>query len=171
MASKEAEEFGISEGERRRHIRISDGKANMAPLGTAKWIRLIEEFLPNGDAVACVCSWTPPDPFADVTTEDRRKASELAGSGEFREDSRSPEWFGYALAPLLNLDVRQGEKNDRKAIAKLKNIIKKWIKNGVLEIDERQDEKTRKNRKFIVRGTRQASEGTDDNNNVGDEGA
>jgi AAA domain len=151
MTAKEAEQVGITEDERRRHIRISDGKANMAPLGKAKWIRLEQELLPNGDVVACASAWTPPNPFEDVSIAHVDKARELARSGEYRLDPRSPKWFGYALAPLLGLRVVYGENNDKKDMAKLKHIIRTWIKNDVLDIDERVDD-SRKKRKFIVPG-------------------
>lgn len=151
MTAKEAEQIGITEDERRRHIRISDGKANMAPLGKAKWIRLEQEPLSNGDVVAVATSWTPPDPFKDVTVAHINEARELARSGEYRFDHRSPKWFGFVLAPLLGLRVAYREKNDRKDIAKLRRIIDTWIKNGVLDIDERVDD-SRKKRKFIIPG-------------------
>jgi hypothetical protein len=54
MTPEEAAKLGLSEDERRLHVRISNGKANMGPLGKAKWLKLVVENLPNGDLVGTV---------------------------------------------------------------------------------------------------------------------
>jgi len=41
MTPEEAAKLGLSEDERRLHIRITNGKANAGPLGKAKWMRLV----------------------------------------------------------------------------------------------------------------------------------
>jgi hypothetical protein len=96
MTPEEAAKLGLSEDERRLHIRITNGKANAGPLGKAKWMRLVVENLANGDAVAVASPWSPPDPFKNVTTADMELARKLAATGEYRADMRSPKWLGYA---------------------------------------------------------------------------
>src|SRR5262249_2666859 len=98
MTTDEAQKLGIAEDARRRHIRIANGKANMGALGKAEWIKIEVENLPNGDEVAVSSRWNPPDPFEGVSTADMETGRQLARTGEFRADSRSPKWFGYALA-------------------------------------------------------------------------
>jgi hypothetical protein len=151
MTPAEAEKLDMSDEERKLHIRIANGKANMAPLGKAKWMKIEAENLPNGDQVACASSWTPPNPFEGLTTADLELAQRLAQTGAYRDDSRSPEWFGYALAEHLGLDVSPKGPNDPKDLAKLKSIIKTWKQNNVLAIERREDEQ-RKPRAFIVPG-------------------
>jgi hypothetical protein len=78
--------------------------------------------------------------------------AKLAATGEYRADSRSPEWFGYALADRLHIPVSYGADNNPKDLAHLNTIIKTWCKNKVLKIETRTDAKSRE-RKFIVAGS------------------
>lgn len=61
MTPDEAAKLGITEDDRRRHVRIANGKANMGPLGKAEWIKIEVENLPNGDEVACSSRWIAPN--------------------------------------------------------------------------------------------------------------
>jgi hypothetical protein len=159
MTTAEAAQLGIPEEERRRHVRIDNGKASQGPLGTATWVKIKVENLPNGDEVAVASPWDPPNPFDGVTTTDVEVAVKLARSNEYRADSRSPKWFGYALAERLNIAVAYGADNDPKDLARLNTIIKTWLKNKVLAIDERKDEQSKK-RKFIVPGSKRPAVST-----------
>jgi hypothetical protein len=151
MSQIEAEKLGIADTDRRRHIRITNGKANMGPIGTGKWMRIEVENLANGDQVAVASSWTAPDPFQTISVTDMHTAVQLAASGEYRADSRSPKWFGYALAKHLSIPVSVHGENDPKQLAKLKAILKKWLEIKVLDVDERNDVDGKK-RKFVVPG-------------------
>jgi hypothetical protein len=151
MTPDEAIKLGIAEDDRRRHIRITNGKANMGPLGNAEWIKIEVENLPNGDEVACSSRWIAPNPFDGVSTADMELARQLAQTGAYRADARSPEWFGYALADVLKIPVSYGANNNPKDLARLNTIIKTWIKNKVLKIETRADA-SRHERKFIVPG-------------------
>jgi AAA domain len=105
MTPEEAAKLGMSEDDRKLHIRIANGKANMGPLGKAKWMKLVVEDLVNGDHVAVASPWSPPDPFKGVTTTDMELARTLAATGEYRADMRSPKWIGYALATHFGLSL------------------------------------------------------------------
>ncbi|MCC6780927.1 MAG: AAA family ATPase [Hyphomicrobiales bacterium] len=166
MVPDEAAKLGIREADRRLHIRIANGKANLGPLGKADWIKIEVENLPNGDEVACATSWTPPNPFDGITTLDREGAANLAQGGAYRANAQSPEWYGWALAKMLNIPVSHGdENNDPKQIARLKSIIKTWIKNKVLKVEPRKDE-NRKPRKYIVPGSGDAGNTPNDQETV-----
>ncbi len=151
MSTAEAKKLGVPENERRRHVRIANGKANNGPIGTARWIRLEVEKLANGDEVAVASPWAPSNPTGEGATDTAELARELATTGEYREDSRSPEWFGYAIAPHLKIDVSCGSDNDPNAIAKVKSIIQTWRKNNVLATEKRKDSKG-KLRQFFIAG-------------------
>jgi hypothetical protein len=84
MAPEEAKKIGITEDDRRLHIRTSNGKANMGPLGKASWFKLAVENLPNGDEIACASPWKPPDPFNGVSTADMHKCRRPAHTGSTR---------------------------------------------------------------------------------------
>jgi hypothetical protein len=62
MTTAEAAQLGIHDDDRRRHVRIENGKANMGPIGKAHWVRIETEILPNGDEVACSTLWKAPNP-------------------------------------------------------------------------------------------------------------
>jgi hypothetical protein len=61
-----------------------------------------------------VSPWQPTNPFQDITVADMELAQKLARTGAYRDDPRSPEWFGYALAGRLNLAVSYKGANDPK---------------------------------------------------------
>ncbi len=147
MTPAEATEFGIPEEERRRYIRISNGKANMGPVGKATWMKIEVENLPNGDEVACVTSWKAPKPFDGITKADAEVAQRLAQGGAHRADPQAKEWFGFVLGKYLDLDPT----NNPADKAKLKAIIKKWLKTRVLQTEWRKGE-TRKEKEFIIPG-------------------
>jgi AAA domain len=152
MTPDEAAKLGLSEDERRLHIKIANGKANMGPLGKAKWMKLVVENLANGDHVAVASPWSPPDPFHGVTTTDVELAIKLAATGEYRADMRSPKWIGYALAKHFDMAVSSSGDKDPKDLSRLKTIIKTWLNNKVLQIDPRKDGDG-KDREFIVPGS------------------
>jgi len=152
MTTDEAERLGIAEDERRLHIRITNGKANMGPIGKAHWIKICVEDLPNGDRVACASSWKPENPFQNVTTTHMHKCRALAQTGAYRADSRAANWIGYAVAEIIGINIAYRANNDPKDLAKVKEIIKTWLKNRVFAIDKRED-KDRKEREFIIPGS------------------
>jgi hypothetical protein len=151
MTPEEAKQLGIAEDDRRRHVRITNGKANMGPLGKVSWFKLEVEILANCDEIACSSPWSPPDPFAGVSTSDMHKCRTLAQTGAYRADSRSPDWVGYMVAKVLGINLNHGAENDPKDIARIKQIIKTWVKNRVLKTETREDEQRRK-REFVVPG-------------------
>ena len=152
MSEDEARKLGLGDEERRLHVRIANGKANMGPLGRAKWMRLQVQKLPNGDLVAVASPWSPPNPFDGITASDMELARRLAATGEYRQDSRSPKWIGYALAEHLQMSLSHHGDNEPKDMARLNSIIKTWMKNKVLDIEERKDADG-KTRKFVVLGS------------------
>jgi hypothetical protein len=112
----------------------------MGPLGKAKWMKLVVENLANGDAVAAASSWSPPDPFKNVTTADMELARTLAATGEYR------------AAKHFDLPIVHKGNNQPKDLERLKTIIKTWLSNKVLKIEERKD-KEDKVREFMVPGS------------------
>jgi len=151
MTPDEAKELGIAEKERRLHIRVTNGKANAGPIGTASWFRLHLEDLPNGDQVACSTPWKPPDPFRGVSTEVLHKCRRLVQGGAYRYDSQAKNWVGYLIADLLKINVIYGAENAEADLIRVKHILKTWITNKVLATDKRADE-NRRERVFIIPG-------------------
>jgi hypothetical protein len=151
MTPQEAERLGIAEDMRRLHVRISNGKANMGPIGKAEWVKIELENLPNGDEIACATRWKPPDPFVGVTAADMHECRRLAQGGAYRADSQSPEWFGYAVAKRLNIPLVYGANNAPKDVARVKQILQKWFRNKVVATQRREDLHRHK-RLFVIPG-------------------
>jgi hypothetical protein len=151
MTSEEATKLGIAEDTRRLHIRVLNGKANMGPLGKANWFKLEIENLANGDQIACCGSWEPKNPFEGITAADMHKCRTIAATAAYRDDFRAQEWFGYAVAEVLNIPIAFGADNDPADIARIKQVIATWKKNKVIET-ERKEDKHRNWRTFIVPG-------------------
>jgi hypothetical protein len=153
MTTAEAAQIGIAEDDRRRHVRIENGKNNPGPIGKAHWVRIEVVNLANGDAVAVSSSWTPPNPFDGVSINDLKLVQNRVQTGEFRADSRSPDWLGWWMAenlPMLNIKTRHRDQPRNKAeVSRLNSILKTWVKNNALEIETRRDDKSRK-RDFFV---------------------
>jgi RecA-family ATPase len=147
MTRAQATQIRVPEQERRRYIRISNGKANMGPVGKVTWMKIEVENLPNGDKVACVTSWKPPKPVDSITKADAEVAKKLAQGGAHRADPQAKKWFGYFLGERLGLDPC----NNPADKAKLKTIIENWLETKILRTELRKDE-TRKEKKFIVPG-------------------
>jgi hypothetical protein len=154
MTTAEAVQLGIHEDDRRRHVRIENGKNNPGPIGKAHWVRIETENLPNGDEVACATLWKPPNPFDGVTVNDLKVVQKLVQGGAFRTDSQSPHWLGWWMAenlPNLNIKTRHSDRpRDKAEVARLKSILKTWLKNEALATEKRQDERRREREFFIV---------------------
>jgi hypothetical protein len=117
MTAKEAKSFLINEDERRRYVRIANGKANLAPAAGADWFRLVgvplgngSKEYPNGDNVQTVERWTPPTvavrgALSDAEKNDVQDAIRQGTSTERRLSPRSPEWVGYLIGEVLGLTI------------------------------------------------------------------
>jgi hypothetical protein len=155
MTPAESAQLGTHEDDRRRHVRIENGKSNPGPIGKAHWVRIETENLPNGDEVACSTLWKPPNPFDGVTASDLKVVQRLVQGGAFRTDSQSPQWLGWWMAenlPHLDIKTRYSDKpRDKAEVARLNSILKTWLKNGALQIETRTDDK-RRPKDFITSG-------------------
>jgi RecA-family ATPase len=78
MTRKEAEDANIPEDEREFHIRVHRGKANYVPPATqAKWYKLTNVRLPNGDDVGGLVSWAYPTQAGPEQAATRDKADHV----------------------------------------------------------------------------------------------
>lgn len=146
MIKEEGDKLGIAENELRFYFRVDNDKANLAPPGATAWYRMNNVDLDNGDAVGVACPWQPRDLFEGVTTSHLMRVQKAVGAGEWRENAQAKAWVGYAVAEAMIMDA--DDEKDRKRIVAM---LKEWIKNGVLEVVEGEDEKRMK-RKFVVVG-------------------
>jgi RecA-family ATPase len=152
MSTKESNDAGVEN--RRVFFRVNDGKSNMSPASDkATWFRMQSVNLENngryleGDSIGVVTEWKWPDPLEDVTAKDLQAVLQVVGAGRWRESQQAKDWVGRAVADALGLDVE-----DERSKAKIKGLLKIWIKNGALAVVDGKDEK-RMDRKFIEVGS------------------
>jgi hypothetical protein len=151
MTTKEAKSFLISEDERRRYVRIANGKANLAPAAGADWFRLVgvplgndSKEYPNGDNVQTVERWTPPTvaksgALTDAEKNDVQDAIRQGASTERRLSPKSLEWVGYLIGEVLGLTLSAHgtsatDRNDAEhfGFKRVNDIIASGLGNGWL---------------------------------------
>jgi hypothetical protein len=152
MSENEAKAFGVDAGDRATYVRLDKAKVNLAPPArTAEWFKLVgvrldngNDEYPNGDEVQTVKPWNPPKLWAGL-------AAETLNAALTEIDAGMPNGQRYTDAG--------GGKGDRaawKVVQKhcpnrsegqCREIIKTWIKNGVLYAVEYDDPIKRNPRK------------------------
>lgn len=136
MTTAEAEMFAIPEEERRLYFRVDSAKVNIAPPSLkATWFKLVgvkldnaSELYPNGDEVQTVAPWTPPATFEglDVATCNRilgEIEKGLADGERYSDDNAAKMRAAWRAVKIHAPD---------KTEAQCRDVIKQWVKNGVL---------------------------------------
>jgi AAA domain len=150
MTTQEAEQFGVTEADRRALIRLDSGKVNIAPPARdATWFRLLgvpldngKGIYPAGDNVQTVERWIPPDTWADTAIPVLNRVlddiDQGLGNGS-RYSSASNAGDRAAWQVVINHLPQKTEKQARE-------IVKTWIRNGTLFSEDYVDPVQRKSR-------------------------
>lgn len=153
MSVVQANGFGIKGDLRRRYFQVYDDKGNRAPPADhSDWYHLHSISLCNGadggdgDNLPVVVPWFPPDAFAGLTDDHLRQVQAVIAAGEWRENAQSTEWAGKAVAEVLGLDLDEPTEK-----ARVKLLLKDWIKTGALKVEMRPDSKSNP-RQFVAVG-------------------
>lgn len=140
MSADEAGRMGISEEERRRLIRLDDGKANLALRGAAtRWYRLASVNLengtpayPNGDNVQAIERWEAPSTWDGLPSELLNRILDDIDAG-------MPDGERYSSAPRATdraawrvVKRHAPDKSDGQS----REVIKAWLKTGLLLVEE-----------------------------------
>lgn len=134
------------------HFRIeAAGKNNLSrPAPNAIWFQRIGVDLPNGDQVAAPKLWAWPDAFDGVSADDARRVqvavAEMEGAPP-RESSQAKAWVGHLIGRILGFDT-----DDKAERERVKQIVKAWVKSGVLLIEEARDSRTGRDVKVVLAG-------------------
>lgn len=155
MTSEDAEMIGIEQSERHLYVRYDDAKANQSlKTSKARWFRKESIELLNGgdgeypDEVGALVPWTPPDAFDGLSLHtigiilDRIHEGMPNGS-RYTESTRggsiaSGRWAGCLLMETTGMSE-----------AAAKTIIRTWLKNSVLVVDEYDCPQQRRPRKGL----------------------
>ncbi len=165
MAPQEANRLGIAEEDRRRFVRVDNGKANLAPADVARWLEMVPVALgnataeyPNGDHVASVRRWTPPAVPA-VTPSDLARVQAAIGAlpSKPRASDQSPNWVGHVVARVLGLNigapVRTRRPDQAAAHARVRALLREWLAFDALAICNEQDGRAGRGVPCVVVGT------------------
>ena len=87
--------------------------------------------------------------FAHLHLADLDKVQDKIAVGEWAENVQAGDWAGYAVADVLGLDA--GNKADK---ARIKSLLRTWIKSGALRVERKRDSDQGRERPMIVVGTR-----------------
>lgn len=148
MSPEEAKAFGTPEDQRKFYIRMDSAKVNIAPpMGRAKWFKLVgvrldngNEKYPNGDEVQAAEPWSPPETWSGLTDH-------LLNSILTEIEAGLTDGTRYTDAPAAR-DRAAWRVVLRHAFAKTENqareIIRTWVKNGVLDSRDYHNPVTRK---------------------------
>jgi hypothetical protein len=136
MGDQEAKMFGISEIDRHDYVRLDPAKVNITRKSQkATWFKLVGVKLgnatgqyPAGDEVQTVQTWTPPDTWADLPTAALNAAlAEIdAGMSNGQRYSDAPNAKDRAAWAVVQRHCPS------KTEAQCREIIRTWVRNGVL---------------------------------------
>lgn len=159
MTLAEAEQLGVKPGERWRHVRLDDAKANLAPRAEkALWFRLDTVSLenktvdyPQGDNVAAITPWHPAGVWTRLSPGDCNSALDRIAAGPpkvgnegggmyaaLRRGHGAHRWAGHVLTAQFGL-------TDAQAL----EVITTWLRTGLLVEVEYRDAEQRKMRSGV----------------------
>src|SRR5262252_2762434 len=153
MSDDEAKTFGLTPADRRAYIRLDSAKVNLVP-GTAPaaWFKLVgvrlengNNLYPNGDEIQTVAPWDPPDTWANLPTAALNAAlTEIdAGLPNGQRYSDVPAARDRAAWPVVHRHCP--DRTETQA----REIIRTWVRNGVLYREDYDDPIDRKERKGL----------------------
>jgi hypothetical protein len=167
MTTGEAKDFGVSAGDRKRYIRVDNGKQNMSRAADASWLKLVSVKMgnataayPAGDDVAAVEGWTPPAIVSATMSELALVQAALGGTPPPQLSVVANDWIGARIAAALGLDIgppgtgRAGRTDPQAAnYRRVSALLKDWLASGGLREVLEYDPEGRKKHKFVRVGT------------------
>jgi len=148
MSEDEAVKAGLSD--HRAHFQVGDIEGNLAPPSSdyARWYEKISVTAANGESVGVIVPWQWPDAFEGISAELADAVREALGAEpeRSRKDPQSEDWAGHLIGETVGIDTTEDS-----GAAKVKSIIKTWLKTGVLAEESRPD-RQRRPRPHVIPG-------------------
>ena len=144
-----------------RYFNTFNDKANMAPPKARRdWFKMESIWAGNGgdaatafsagaaarsqgDSIGVAVQWTPPSAKTMAGGDAYTKVVKAMGDRKWRTAIQSPDWIGNAVAEGCGLLLHSTA--DKLSV---KEIIKKWISEGLFKVVEQMDE-ARRMREYI----------------------
>jgi hypothetical protein len=152
MSEDEAKQFNVEPTDRRFYVRLDSAKVNIVPSRSATWFRLVgvnigntTELYPNGDDVQTVEPWNPPKLWDGLASETLNAAlTEIdAGMANGQRFSSAGPARDRAAWRIVHKHCQD------RTEAQCREIIKTWMRNGVLYEAEYDDPVEHKERKGL----------------------
>jgi hypothetical protein len=146
MTQETAALFRLSEEERQITVRVDSAKVNIAPPSDTRWYRLLSidvgyctDIYPEGDTVGVIEPWTPPDVFEGMTIA----IMDLILDDIDREWQAGTPYSDHSAAKKRAAWKVVNKYAPAKNESQCREIIRVWVKNGVVIVDEYKDEERR----------------------------
>jgi hypothetical protein len=147
MSAEEAKQFGIPEAEARCYIRQDKAKVNIAPPARkTSWFKLVgvplgngNDIYPNGDEVQTVEPWVPPEIWDNLSADIQNAILDTIEVGLPNGCRYSDSSAAKDRAAWKAVTKHAPDKNETQG----REIIKAWIKSGVLKSDDYEDPERR----------------------------
>jgi hypothetical protein len=144
MSEDEAKQFGINPEDRATYVRLDKAKVNLAPPArVAEWFKLVgvpldngNDEYPTGDEVQTVEAWKPPKLWEGLAAETLNAALTEIDNGMPNGQRYTDAGGGKgerAAWPIVQKHC------PNRTEAQCREIIKTWIRNGVLYTDKYDD--------------------------------
>lgn len=148
MTAEEAQNFGVSEGDRKRLIRVDSAKVNICPAAAeARWFKLVgvnldngTDLYPNGDEVQTVEVWSPPGIWKNLSVPDVNAILNkidlgLTDGSRYSDAPNATDRAAWRAVVAMCSDTSEGA---------ARQIIKTWVKSGLLYKADYENVVTRK---------------------------
>jgi hypothetical protein len=153
MTTAEAESFNIREDQRWLFFRVDSAKVNIAaPSLKAKWFTLIgvklenaTEAYPNGDEVQTVAPWTPPAAFDGLDAATCNRILDAIEKGLADGERYSAARSAGLRHAWRAVKIAAPDKTE----AQCREVIRQWVKNGLLVEESYYSKKDRKDRQGL----------------------
>jgi hypothetical protein len=142
MSEDEANRFGIDPDERKSYVRLDRAKANLVRAIKAMWFRLVSvplgnttKLYPEGDDMQAIEAWVPPDAWQGLDASRINQILDWIEAGmpdgnRYSADGNAKKRAAWQVV----LDVVP-----EKSEAQAREIIKTWVKTGLLVVREYQN--------------------------------
>ena len=147
MSKEEALKAGLPS--HLNHFRVDDAKNNLAQsIEKIRWFERVSIQLSNEDFVAVIQPYQLPDAFDGITNEQARRVQIRCNEEQPSLHFSSKKYVGKVIAEETKMDF-----TNKHHKSKISQILKTWLENDVLEVEETHDTRSGRTVKIVVSGS------------------